>query len=257
MTASRPDTLSHIHFLIWLLIMNVVAFALFTLFDQGHAQTMFAADRSYLTYVILIVFLGGSSYIAWHILAVSRKLSVAGSFLVNEPQELIRLASISGPSESLTRNGDDPAAYIKGFVAESVDLVRDGKSPPNDSHDETFLLEIYADDLRSAVDMGSFIVDMLFRMGLIGTIIGFILMLRSLVDGPLPQADGIQELLITMSSGMGTAFYTTLAGLVSATLMGIQVQVLGRGVEKLVGNLIRIGQRCRREAVREGASSWQ
>lgn len=246
--------MSHTHFLMWLLIMNVVAFALFALFDQGHAQTMFAADRSYLTYVIVIVFLGGSSYIAWHVLSVSRKLGVAGSFLANEPQELTRLASTPGPSESLNRNGDDPSAYIRGFVVESVDLMRDRKSRPNDSHGETYLLEIYADELRSAVDMGSFIVDMLFRMGLIGTIIGFILMLRSLVDGPLPQADGIQELLITMSSGMGTAFYTTLAGLVSATLMGIQVQILGRGVEKLVGSLIRIGQRCRREVAQDGAN---
>ena len=57
------------------------------------------------------------------------------------------------------------------------------------------ILEVYADELRHPVEIGNHLVDGLIRLGLIGTIIGFILMLQTLVDGPLPQAESIQKLV--------------------------------------------------------------
>ena len=108
----------------------------------------------------------------------------------------------------------------------------------------SYVLEIYADRLRAPVELGWYMVDILIRIGLIGTIIGFILILGALADGPPPTGDNIQALLISMSGGMGTALYTTLAGLVTATLLGLQYSVLSRSVERLVGLLIQIRNRA-------------
>ena len=47
-----------------------------------------------------------------------------------------------------------------------------------------------------------------------------------------------------MSGGMGTALYTTLAGLVTAMALGAQYMVLGRGTEELIALLVRIRDRA-------------
>ena len=86
------------------------------------------------------------------------------------------------------------------------------------------------------------VVDILIRLGLIGTIIGFIMIFASINAGQTPSSDNIQSLLLSMSGGMGTALYTTLLGLVSATLLGSQHMILARSVESLIARLIRIGQ---------------
>ncbi|MEM7636781.1 MAG: MotA/TolQ/ExbB proton channel family protein, partial [Pseudomonadota bacterium] len=90
------------------------------------------------------------------------------------------------------------------------------------------------------VEIGWYLVDILIRLGLIGTIVGFILILGALSSGPAPTPENIQTLLISMSGGMGTALYTTLAGLVTAMLLGAQYMVLARGTEELIGKLVRI-----------------
>jgi biopolymer transport protein ExbB/TolQ len=73
---------------------------------------------------------------------------------------------------------------------------------------------------------GHFATDVLLRLGLLGTIIGFIFMLLPVAD--IKDFDGavMQRLLASMSGGMAVALYTTLAGLVSSTLLRFQYHVL-------------------------------
>lgn len=216
----RDDSVQYIHFLAWTLLINVVLFAGYIAIDQSYIQTMFRSDRSHLTVLIALVFVGGTIHAAWHILATARRLRAAQGFLVGDAQA-------------------GSASLVARFIEEIGPATE-----PKPGRDSTPILEIYADELRHPVEIGNHIVDILIRLGLIGTIIGFILILQTLVDGPLPQADSIQKLLVTMSGGMGTALYTTLAGLVTATILGLQLQLLGRGVEQLIGALIRIHDRC-------------
>ncbi|MGI9383624.1 MAG: MotA/TolQ/ExbB proton channel family protein [Methyloligellaceae bacterium] len=210
------DSAEYVHFLAWTLLINVVVFAGYIAVDQSYLQTMFRADRSHLTVLIALVFVGGTLYAAWHIFVTARLLREARSHL-----------SGNAPAGS--------ASFVGRFIEETGAARK-----PAPGRDGMPILEIYADELRHPVEIGNHIVDILIRLGLIGTIIGFILMLQTLVEGPLPQADSIQKLLVTMSGGMGTALYTTLAGLVTASLLGLQLQLLGRGVEQLIAALIRI-----------------
>lgn len=218
---------------IWLLTISVIAFAGYVAIDLSYAQMMFAADRSRLSLLITLVFLVASCHAAWNIFATSARLRAATALLRGEAAE---------------DNGQDgPAAdFIGDFLN---DLRAEARSP--DGHDGRgaadgdSILEIYADQLRSPVDIGWFVVDMQIRLGLVGTIIGFILMLASLAEGPMPDSDDIRALLISMSGGMGTALYTTLAGLIAASLLGIQYMILGRSAERLVAALIRIERRSR------------
>jgi len=205
---------------LWLLTLSVVGFAAYVAIDRSYFQLMLAADRSRLSLLITGAFLVASCHAAWHIFATSARLRAAGAYL-------------RGAAPESAPNNKQAQAFLDGFLREL-----DGGGERNQG-----ILEIHADRLRSPVEIGWFVVDVLIRLGLVGTIIGFILMLASLAEGPMPASDDIRELLISMSGGMGTALYTTLSGLIAATLLGIQYVILSRGVEQLIAALIRVERR--------------
>ena len=65
----------------------------------------------------------------------------------------------------------------------------------------------------------SFIVDLLIRLGLVGTVIGFILMLQSVTLIENFDIGLMQDLMKNMSTGMMVALYTTLTGLITAIVL--------------------------------------
>ena len=224
---------------IWLLQASIVAFAFYVMLDRNYLQTMFEADQSYLSSVILAAFLCASGHVAWFIFRTSSCIEESLKAVNADPSSFIEVVT-DGPTGS-PRHGarDFVQTYMRDLTGEGGGGATDGAK----AGDTSFILEVYADRLRSPVELGWYLVDILIRLGLIGTIIGFILILGALADGPAPTGDNIQALLISMSGGMGTALYTTLAGLVAGTLLGLQYSVLSRSVEQQIGLLIRIRNR--------------
>lgn len=232
----------HIYLQTWLIIATICVFAAYVAYQQGLFAIMISTDQSYLSLLIFLVFLGASAHAAWHIFATSSRIKQAGRLLDGASEASFKPAPVPQSIRLITRLSDAPTQFVGNFVRdikESVDHARKAGRQELPNH----VLEIYADQLRSPVEIGWYIVDILIRLGLIGTIVGFILILRSLVGGPLPSADEIQSLLVSMSGGMGTALFTTLAGLTAATLLGVQYMVLGRSVETLIAALVRINER--------------
>ena len=107
-------------------------------------------------------------------------------------------------------------------------------------HENHLPIEIIADKLRAPVEAGWFMVDLAIRLGLAGTIIGFILIFSSLTGERIVGEDALQQLLVSMSVGMGTALFTTLAGLVAAIFLSMQYMVLGRQTEHVIASWILI-----------------
>ena len=99
-------------------------------------------------------------------------------------------------------------------------------------------LEVAADRLRAPVEIGWFMVDLAIRLGLAGTIIGFVLIFSSLSGEQIIGDNALRELLVSMSGGMGTALFTTLSGLVGATFLSVQYLVLGRQSEHIIAALL-------------------
>lgn len=65
----------------------------------------------------------------------------------------------------------------------------------------------------------------LVTLGLIGNCIGFVIALRGIDIGALSQADGAQKVGGQLLSGLGVAFYSTLAGAVCALWLSIARRV--------------------------------
>ena len=76
--------------------------------------------------------------------------------------------------------------------------------------------------LNSAIETGWFVSDLCLTIGMMGTVIGFIMMLAGFGAVDAKDANSIQNLMSSMSSGMATALYTTLAGLICSSLLKIQ-----------------------------------
>jgi biopolymer transport protein ExbB/TolQ len=220
----------HIFPQIWLLLIGVMVFGAFVALDRGYFDAVIEADRSRLSILIALLFMGASAHAAWHIFAASRRIEATRQFGKG--------SSASPADPAATGPMDHPPAleFVQAF-ADDLSRERSMITAARDSQTSN-VLEIYADRLRSAVEIGWYIVDILVRLGLVGTIIGFIMILGTLSGGADVTADNIQTLLISMSGGMGIALYTTLAGLITASLLGLQYMVLGRCIEHLIAELI-------------------
>jgi hypothetical protein len=93
------------------------------------------------------------------------------------------------------------------------------------------------DELSNKHALGYLIIDILLKLGLTGTVIGFILMLLPI--GEIKEFDPqiLQKLLSTMSGGMAIALYTTLTGLITSMLLKFQYFLLDSSLSKSLNRL--------------------
>lgn len=94
---------------------------------------------------------------------------------------------------------------------------------------EAALLPLY---LR-ALNHGWLAADLALKLGLMGTIIGFIFMLTPLSELAGLDAASLQSLLAAMGDGMAIALYTTLTGLVVNVLLRLQYQLVADTLQAL------------------------
>ena len=99
------------------------------------------------------------------------------------------------------------------------------------------LLKILEDELSNRHALGHMISDILLKLGLTGTVVGFILMLLPIGEMKDFDPEKIQPLLSSMSGGMAVALYTTLSGLVTSTTLKFQYFLLDSSLSKLINSL--------------------
>ena len=99
------------------------------------------------------------------------------------------------------------------------------------------LLNILGDQLSNRHALGHMTSDILLKLGLTGTVVGFILMLLPIGDMKDFDPQKIQPLLSSMSGGMAVALYTTLSGLVTSTILKFQYFLLDASISKLINQL--------------------
>lgn len=75
--------------------------------------------------------------------------------------------------------------------------------------------------------------DMCLTLGMIGTIVGFLMMLQGGFSITQGDTTGIQSLLARFSIGLGTALYTTLVGLICSMLLKLQLFNLGHALKQI------------------------
>ena len=99
------------------------------------------------------------------------------------------------------------------------------------------LLNALESDLDKRLSYGILAAEIALKLGLLGTIIGFILMLQPIASLDNTSADNLKIALASMSSGMAVALYTTLTGIVVNTLLRIQFHISAISITSLLNDL--------------------
>lgn len=106
-----------------------------------------------------------------------------------------------------------------------------------DKNSEKNNLLLIEDELSNKHSVGYLAVDVLLKLGLTGTVIGFILMLLPIGEIKDFDPEILQKLLSTMSGGMAVALYTTLTGLVTSMILKFQYFVLDSSLSQTINHL--------------------
>jgi hypothetical protein len=213
----------------WLVFTGLCVFAFVLLWRFGLIRQMVAGDRTYLSSVIALLYVAASMHCLWRTIMISREGDTARR----------SGAMIEAGSGGLDLDGDtvvvDGAGRLPpGLVSAHIhDLAVKARLQGPRKLDQTLLLRGLAGRLRGSNQFGAFASDTLMKLGLLGTIIGFIMMLAPIAGLDPSDRGTVRSSMNLMSDGMAVAMYTTLAGLVGSILVRIQYYMLDDATAKL------------------------
>jgi hypothetical protein len=222
---ARVDS-EHLLLLKALLLWAVIAVAFLAAWHYGLLQRVWLDDTTGLSVAITLVFLAIAVRGSWHVLKLSRALN----HVADVHRAIVRA---SARESSGTRRG---AALPNGCVTEYIASlqIKAKIGGRRGLIDQSLLLDAFEADLRRGHELGWFVADLLLSLGLLGTVIGFILMLAPISDLNTADESAIRVALAAMSGGMAVALYTTLTGLIGGMLLKIQGFLLDGAVHELV-----------------------
>jgi hypothetical protein len=185
---SSKSSIQSIGLLRALLFLVIIIFGFWLLNERNLLSVILEGDKSHISKVIGLLWLLTSSY--W--LFLSKNIS-------NEKDSFDNL------------NFDNKNLLVVRFF----NGLRAGEN-------KDVLLRALESDLEKKLSYGLIAAEISLKLGLLGTIIGFILMLQPIASLDDTSADNLKIALSSMSSGMAVALYTTLSGLIVNTLLRVQ-----------------------------------
>ena len=225
----------------WLLINSLFIFCLIGFWYFGLIQNMLSSDKSYISFVILIVYFITSLHALIKIFNISSELK--NIFIVKDKIEtneknIITIEDLKG----LFLINDNKKNY-KFFHQEYIsNIITKTQKTNNQNFDQQILLQLFADKLNKQLKIGLLVSDMMLKLGLLGTIVGFILMLAPISNIDAYDVSTLKTALSSMSGGMAIALFTTLAGLVGGILLRTQYYLLDEANEELFSNIAQISE---------------
>lgn len=190
----------------WLLLFSLMLFGSYLSWDFQLLQRLFAQDKTRISLVIAAMLLVMSLHAGY------RALFLARQFLMFD--ELFK---------SNTR-------------VEAVPLYQQGVSIAQDylANSGGLQAEILAERIRGSHQVGWFMSGAMLKLGLLGTVIGFVIMLGSMQGLDTLDLSDIKLLMQQMTEGMGIAMNTTIVGLVGSLLLSGQYLLLDRMADRFV-----------------------
>ncbi len=204
----------------WLIFTGVTVFAATLLWRYGLIRLMLSSDRTYISSVICLLYVAASLHCLWRTIALSRE-AAAGALAA----QLIASGAVDfSRQDSVKANlGVLPSGLVTDHIR---NLVVKAEAQGAGRLDQTLLLRALADKFRGSNSLGTFAGDTAMKLGLLGTIIGFIIMLAPIAGLDAGDRALMKSSMGLMSDGMAVAMYTTLAGLVGSILIKIQYYAL-------------------------------
>jgi hypothetical protein len=102
------------------------------------------------------------------------------------------------------------------------------------------LLRSLADQLRARENLGWFVSESLLRLALLGTAVGFILMLIPLTALDAFDVESLRRTLTGMTGGMAIALNITVAGIATALFLKLTYYLLDQAVADLFREVTKV-----------------
>jgi MotA/TolQ/ExbB proton channel family protein len=215
--------------LLWMIFTGVCVFAVVLLWRYGLIRLMVTSDRTYISSVIAALYLITSCHCLWRTWAIARE------------GEAARRCRAFLPVADGIEAAIDAEVMPAGMVTDHIrSLVTKAKAQGVGRMDQTLLLRALADRLRGSNGFGAFASDTLMKLGLLGTIIGFIIMLAPIATLDATDKAAMKSSMGLMSDGMAVAMYTTLAGLVGSILVRIQYYMLDAATQRVFSDAVTL-----------------
>jgi biopolymer transport protein ExbB/TolQ len=198
----------------WVLFAALMGLSAVILWDYGMLQYLFSADTSRISVLIAALFIVFMVHSLWIVLWMAREYRQA--LIVAD-----LLAQSSGPlpvkdSQILALNGK---IAQEGVIAEYLRNVANTESSAD--RDRSLLLQSLSASLKRRTKVGVYGTDLLYKLGMLGTMIGFVIMLNSMGDMKNFDVETLRSALQRMIGGMAVSLLTTIAGLVGGILLRI------------------------------------
>ena len=87
------------------------------------------------------------------------------------------------------------------------------------------------------------IANLLVFLGLIGTVIGFIIALSGVEPEAVSNPENVATMVATLIKGMSVALYTTLLGAVLNVWLNVNHRILSTGTVNLVSQIVQFGEK--------------
>ena len=194
-------------FLFVLLLTSMELFIWFYLHDVGLLAQLILSDKSGVSLLIIAFYTLTSIHFIYSSLVVSR--------------QFMEVEERSDRCNNIAIN-----KYFKDLTTQTLN---------NDRIQS--LLDVLDIRIRSRYSFGFLIADLMMKLGLLGTVIGFIIMLGSLSDLNSVDISVMQKLLADMSNGMKIALYTTLTGMLAGIFLNAKYNFLDWAADHLINDL--------------------
>jgi hypothetical protein len=188
----------------WILINLVGCICLGVAYLNGWVGMVLAADPTYISVVIFVIFLWGVLISGVRTYSTSREINYAKKGSKKSKWRYIMTA--------IESQQDDPAKII-----------------------EAMRMKMFA-----RISAVKWFANSLVLMGLIGTVVGFIIALSGVDPALVSDVTAIGRMVSFLISGMGTALYTTLVGGVLNLWLSANYQILAEGSANLLATLLEM-----------------
>ena len=191
-------------------LINIVAFALLgAAWAQGLVAKVINSDITNMVILITVVFIVGLILSGYRVWKVSKQLNAAYDF---DPKNRSRAGDFLNKAK-----GKDAAT--RANLAQALRLK-----------------------LFSRIIHIRYIASSLTILGLIGTVLGFIIAISGVDPDVASNPSAISPMVTQLIEGMSVALYTTLVGSILSVWLGLIYQMLATGTSNLVSKIIELAE---------------
>ena len=194
----------------WVLLMALIAVAAVVSYDYGLLDYLFGADKSKITVLIAVLYVGFSGHCLWILVELAREYRRA--------LQIKEMLATSAKVPELPRGG----GLIDRYVA---DVIRSREHPSEVEGNAHLLMMSLGASFRRRTKIGTYGTDLLYKLGMLGTMVGFVMMLNSMGDMANFDVDTLRGALQQMIAGMAVSLLTTIAGLIGGILLRLEYNI--------------------------------